>query len=129
HIAVMGRWSTPREAASLTLSQALSMTVVFILFALPGGIQMPTTTVDWIWMVYLAVLCSAAALLIQTWAQAHMDASKAAVIMCSEPLWATFFAILFGGERPSWLFAIGACAILGAMYLVIKPPRPTSVHT
>ncbi|MCL2482210.1 MAG: DMT family transporter, partial [Propionibacteriaceae bacterium] len=41
HIAVMGRWSTPREAASLTLSQALSMTVVFILFALPGGIQMP----------------------------------------------------------------------------------------
>ena len=123
HIAVLGRWSTPSEAAGLTLAQSLSMTVVFIVFALPGGIQFPTGVVDWLWMIYLAILCGAVALLVQTWAQGHLEASKAAVIMCSEPLWATFFAILFGGERPTWLFAIGAAAILSAMYLVIRPPR------
>jgi len=126
HICVLGRWSTPAEATGLTLAQSLSMTVVFILFALPGGIQIPTSTTDWAWMIYLAVLCGAVALLVQTWAQGHLDASKAAVIMCSEPLWATFFAILFGGERPTWLFAIGAAAILSAMYLVIRPPRTHS---
>ena len=123
HIAVLGRWSTPAEAASLTLAQSVSMTLVFILFAVPGGIQLPSTTADWVWMVYLAVMCGAVALLLQTWAQGHMDASKAAVIMCSEPLWATFFAILFGGEHPTWLFALGALTILAAMYLVIRPPR------
>ena len=126
HIAVMGRWSSPREAAGLTIAQSLSMTVIFILFALPGGIQLPHSGVDWIWMIYLAVLCGAVALLLQTWAQGYLEPSKAAVIMCSEPLWATFFAILFGGERPSWLFAVGACAILGAMYLVIRPPSAQS---
>ena len=125
HIAVMGRWSSPSQAAGLTLAQAFSMTVVFIIAAIPDGIQLPSTTTDWIWMVYLSVFCGAAALWIQTWAQAHMDASKAAVIMCSEPLWATFFAILFGGERPNWLFGIGAAAILTAMYLVIRPGQPT----
>ncbi|MDR0285069.1 MAG: DMT family transporter [Propionibacteriaceae bacterium] len=130
HIAVLGRWSNPRDAAGLTLAQAFAMTVVFIVAALPGGITLPPTGIDWAWMAYLAVPCGAVALLVQTWAQGHLDASKAAVIMCSEPLWATFFAILFGGERPNWLFAVGAAAILAAMYLVIRPPgqsRETSL--
>jgi len=126
HIVVLGRWSTPEEAKSLTISQSLSMSVVFIIFALPGGIALPATTVDWAWMIYLAVFCGALTLLLQTWAQGHIEPSKAAVIMCSEPLWATFFAILFASERPGWLFAAGAAAILAAMYVVIRPPGQDS---
>jgi drug/metabolite transporter (DMT)-like permease len=123
HIAMLGRWSTPREAAGLTVSQALSMTVVFLIAALPDGITLPSTGVDWAWMAYLAVVAGAVALLVQTWAQAHLEPSTAAVIMCSEPLWATVFAVWFGGERPTAIFAVGALAILGAMWLVIAPPR------
>jgi len=126
HIAVMGRWSTAREVAGLTLAQSWSMMVIFIIAALPGGISLPSTGTDWAWMIYLSVMVGAVSLLIQTWAQGHMDASKAAVIMCSEPLWATFFAIIFGGERPNWIFAVGAAAILAAMYLVIRPVRPAT---
>jgi len=122
HIVFLGRWSTAEEAAGLTVAQSIAMTAIFIVFALPGGIELPRTTVNWIWMVYLAVFCGAVTLLLQTWAQAHVEPSKAAVIMCSEPLWATFFAILFGGESLTWLFVGGALAILGAMYLVIRPP-------
>jgi len=126
HIAMLGRWSTPAEAAQLTVAQSWSMTVVFIAVAAPDGIVWPADAMDWAWMIYLAVLCGAVALLVQTWAQGHLEPSRAAVIMCSEPLWATFFAILFGGERPTWLFAVGAVAILGAMYLVIRPPGRTN---
>ena len=122
HICFLGRWSTPKDVAGLTLAQGASMTPIFVLFALPGGIQLPTTAVDWAWMIYLATVCGAASIVVQTWAQGHMDATKAAVIMCSEPLWATFFAVLFGGEHLSWMFALGALAILASMYLVIKPP-------
>ena len=102
------------------------MTAIFFVFAAPGGIVVPTTGVDWVWMIYLAVFCGALTLLLQTWAQGHVEASKAAVIMCSEPLWATFFAILFGGESLTWLFAVGAVSILAAMYLVIRPPPGTA---
>jgi len=123
HIVILGRWSSPEETGALTIAQSVSMTVIFILFALPGGIEVPSTTVDWVWMIYLAVFCGALTLLLQTWAQGHMEASKAAVIMCSEPLWATYFAIQFGGERIGWLFAMGALAILAAMYIVVREPR------
>ncbi|MDR2974560.1 MAG: DMT family transporter [Propionibacteriaceae bacterium] len=122
HILLLGRWSTPTKAGPLTCAQGIAMTVVFFIFAVPGGIQVPTTAVNWIWMVYLAVFCGAITLLLQTWAQSHVEPSKAAVIMCSEPLWATLFAMAFGGERPTWLFAIGAAAILAAMALVIRHP-------
>ncbi len=122
HIVALGHWTTEAEAPSLTIAQAVAMTVVFFGVAIPGGVQVPTTATDWLWMVYLAVICGAVALLIQTWAQSHVEASKAAVIMCSEPLWATFFAILFGGEHLTPLFVLGALAILGAMWLVIRPP-------
>jgi len=122
HIVIMGHWSTPAEAAGLTVAQAISMTVVFFIAAIPGGIQLPTSGVNWAWMIYLAVICGALTLLIQTWAQSHVEPSTAAVIMCSEPLWATFFAIIFGGEHLTWIFAVGACAMLVAMYLVVRPP-------
>lgn len=122
HIVLLGRWSTAEEAAGLTVVQTLSMTAVFVIFALPGGIQLPTTAVNWVWMVYLAVFAGAITLLLQTWAQAHIEPSTAAVLMCAEPLWATVFAIWFGGEHLTWLFVGGAIAILGAMYLVIRPP-------
>jgi drug/metabolite transporter (DMT)-like permease len=122
HIICLGRWTSPHEAASLTLVQAITMTVVFFAFAIPGGISLPASAVDWLWMIYLAVFCGALTLLLQTWAQAHVEPSKAAVIMCSEPLWATFFAIAFGGEHPTLAFAGGALAILAAMFLVIRPP-------
>jgi drug/metabolite transporter (DMT)-like permease len=122
HIVFLGRWSKPSDVASLTVAQGLSMTVVFFFFALPDGITLPSTGVNWAWMIYLAVMGGAVSIVVQTWAQGHMEASVAAVIMCSEPLWATFFAMLFGGERPNWLFAVGAAAILISMYLVIKPP-------
>ncbi|MDR2930408.1 MAG: DMT family transporter [Propionibacteriaceae bacterium] len=125
HIIILGRWSTPSQALPLTVAQSIVMTVILFIIAAPDGIQLPDTGEAWIWVVYLAVFCGALTLLLQTWAQSHLEASKAAVIMCSEPLWATFFAIGFGGERPTWLFAIGAASILAAMYLVVRSPAAT----
>ena len=38
----------------------------------------------------------AAALLAQTWAQAHLPATRSAIIMSMEPVFAAFFAVLLG---------------------------------
>ena len=125
HIALLGHWSTPGNAGSLTVTQAVAMTVVFWVAALPGGVQLPQGPVPWLWMLYLATFCGAAAIFLQTWAQGYVPATRASVIMCSEPLWATFFAILFGGEGLTIRFVIGAAAILAAMYVVIRAPGRT----
>jgi drug/metabolite transporter (DMT)-like permease len=124
HIVFLGRWSKPSDAGALTVVQAITMTLVFIVAALPGGIGWPQTTSAWLWIVYLAIPCGAVALLAQTWAQGYVPPTKASVIMCSEPLWATVFAIAFGGERLTGQFVLGAVAVLAAMYVVIKGPPP-----
>jgi drug/metabolite transporter (DMT)-like permease len=74
-------------------------------------------------MIYLAVAAGAVTMLLQTWAQAQVDASRAAVIMAMEPVWAAGFAVALGGESLSPRMIFGGLAILSAMYLVELAPR------
>ena len=74
-------------------------------------------------MIYLALIAGALTMLLQTWAQARVEASRAAVIMAMEPVWAAAFAVAFGGESLTGRMIIGGGAILAAMYLVELAPR------
>ena len=74
-------------------------------------------------MIYLAVVAGSVTMLAQTWAQAHLEASRAAVIMAMEPVWAAGFAVGLGGETLTARMIIGGLAILSAMYLVELAPR------
>jgi drug/metabolite transporter (DMT)-like permease len=123
HIIAMGRLSTAATAMSLTLVQMLVITAMCTVAALPGGIQVPSSSRDWVIVVYLAVVAGALAMFLQTWAQAHIEASRAAVIMAMEPVWAAAFAVALGGELITVRMVIGGVAILGAMYLVELAPR------
>ena len=60
------------------------------------GIQLPTSGTDWLIVIYLAVVAGAMTMVLQTWAQARIDPSRAAVVMAMEPVWA---AGLRGGPR------------------------------
>ena len=77
-------------------------------------------------MVYLAVIAGAMTMVLQSWAQARMDASRAAVIMAMEPVWAAGFAVALGGEMITVRMIIGGLAILAAMYLVEVGPAASS---
>ena len=55
-------------------------------------------TADWLSIVYMALFAGAAALLGQTWAQAHLPPTRTAIIMSMEPVFAALFAVLLGGE-------------------------------
>ena len=74
-------------------------------------------------MVYLAVLAGAVTMVLQTWAQARVEPTRAAVIMAMEPVWAAGFAVALGGESITVRMIIGGLAILAAMYLVELAPR------
>lgn len=123
HIVGLGVWSSARSAIGLTVVQLLTITVVCGAAAAPGGIALPQTGADWFALVYMALVAGAAALVVQTWAQAHLSATRAAIIMTMEPVWAGFFAVLLGGERLGLRVVLGGGLVLAAMYLVELGPR------
>ena len=123
HIIAVGRWSTTGNVISLTLVQMLVITAVCAIAAASDGIHVPQTGKDWIIIIYLAVIAGALTMFLQTWAQARVEPTRAAVIMSMEPVWAAAFAVALGGESLSWRMVAGGVAILGAMYLVELAPR------
>jgi len=123
HIVALSRLSDGTDALSLSVVQMVVITICCTLVALPGGITLPDSRTDWLIVIYLAVIAGALTMFAQTWAQARIDASRAAVIMALEPVWAAFFAVTLGGESITVRMIIGGLAILGAIYLVELAPR------
>jgi drug/metabolite transporter (DMT)-like permease len=128
HIVALGRFSAPETTLSLSLVQLIVITLVSAVAALwptagtGGGIQLPNNAGDWLIVLYLALVASALTMVLQTWAQAHIEPSRAAVIMAMEPVWAAAFAVALGGEIITLRMIIGGLAIVSAMYLVERPP-------
>ena len=52
------------------------------------GLQLPATGRDWLLVAYLSLVAGALIMVLQTWAQARIDPTRAAVIMAMEPVWA-----------------------------------------
>jgi len=127
HIVALGRFSTPETTLSLSLVQLIVITLVSAIAALwptagtGGGIQLPNNAGDWLIVLHLALVASALTMVLQTWAQAHIEPSRAAVIMAMEPVWAAAFAVALGGETITLRMIIGGLAIVSAMYLIERP--------
>jgi drug/metabolite transporter (DMT)-like permease len=92
--------------------------VLCVVGALPGGIVLPSTPGHWASVLYMVVFASILALWVQTWAQAHMPATRAAIVMTLEPVFAAFFAVTLGDETATWRMILGGALVLTAMYAV-----------
>jgi drug/metabolite transporter (DMT)-like permease len=123
HIVGLGAWSRPADAIGMTILQVIVIAVICTIAAAPGGIVLPERTGDWVSVVYMALFAGAAALLGQTWAQAHLPPTRAAIIMSMEPVFAAFFAVLFGEDALTSRMALGGAMVLTAMLVVELVPR------
>ena len=123
HIVGLGAWSTPSDALGMSILQLLVIAVICLVATAPDGIVLPDRTSDWISILYMALFAGAAALLGQTWAQAHLPPTRSAIIMSMEPVFAAFFAVLLGGESVTSRMAIGGVMVLTAMLVVELVPR------
>lgn len=124
HILALGRWSTPARAVGLSTVQAAVIALVALVGALPGGITLPATGHQWVSVLYMALVAGALALWAQTWAQAHLTSTRAAIVMAMEPVFAAFFAVWLGGESLTARMLLGGALVLAAMYLVeLRGPR------
>lgn len=126
HIVGLGAWSRPSDALGLTILQVGVIAAICLVVALVGGepgVVLPANGGDWMSVLYMALIPGAAAMLAQTWAQAHLPATRSAIIMSSEPVFATFFAVLLGGEELAPRMLLGGALVLTAMIVTELVPR------
>ncbi|MFZ5850656.1 MAG: DMT family transporter [Actinomycetota bacterium] len=122
HIVGLGEWSPRHDAYPLAVVQLGTVMVLTGLAAAPGGLALPPDGAAWAAVGVTAVLATAAGFLGQTWAQARIPPTRAAVVLTLEPVFAGLFAVL-AGERLGWRTLAGGGLVLAAMYLVELGPR------
>ena len=123
HIVGLGAWSRPGHAFALSTVQMLMIAAVCMLATWPHGPALPPDGKAWLAVVYMALAAGAGAMLVQTWAQAHISAARAAIVMTTEPVFAAGFAVALGGEGLTWRMVAGGLLVLAAMYVVELAPR------
>ena len=120
HIISLGKWSSGRDAYAMTVVQLATCTAMTGLASVAeGGYSPPPDWGVWATVVFTAVVCTAAAFMVQTWSQAHMSTTKVAVILTMEVVFAAVFAILFGGESLTLQTAVGGILVLIAMFVIV----------
>jgi drug/metabolite transporter (DMT)-like permease len=123
HIVALGQWSAGRDVYAMTTVQLFAVTVLTGGFAFAEGYQVPPDYGVWAVVLFTAIVCTAFGFIVQTWAQAHIDSTKVAVILTLEVVFAALFAITIGRETMTIQVALGGVILLTAMYLiVIKDP-------
>jgi len=122
HIVGLGEWSRRHDAYALAVVQLAVVAAGCLLGALPGGLAMPPGGDVWLALAVTAVLATSVAFVVQTWAQAHLSATRAAVVMTMEPVFAGLFAAA-AGEAFGPRKLTGSALILIAMLAVEVGPR------
>ena len=73
-------------------------------------------------LLYMGICATNIATLTQNYGQRHLSSSKAAIVFASEPLFATFFAVL-GNETLNLQIIIGGILIIAGILLSIEKPK------
>ncbi|MEN9342685.1 MAG: hypothetical protein RIR24_272 [Actinomycetota bacterium] len=123
HIVGLGKWSPGRDAYALTVVQLAVAGLVCWIGAIGDGYQAPPTDDVWFAVVFTAVLATALAFLVQTWAQGIMDASRVAIILTSEVVFAAAISVAVGQEVLTLKTLLGGALMVTAMLLVEWPSR------
>jgi drug/metabolite transporter (DMT)-like permease len=123
HIVGLGSWSPGRDAYALTVVQLATSAVVCWIGALVDGYQPPPSGDVWFAVLFTAVLATALAFFVQTWAQGIMDASRVAIILTSEVVFAAAISVAVGQETLTLKVLAGGVLMVAAMLLVEWPSK------
>jgi drug/metabolite transporter (DMT)-like permease len=119
HVALVGRLTSGRHVRPLQLTTVQTL-VGAALFGVAASTQMPTLAhIDlrtWSVLIYLALFCSVFAFLAQTWAVQRTSASRASLLLGTEPIWAVAAGIFLGRENLTAIAAIGAVLVIAGTF-------------
>jgi drug/metabolite transporter (DMT)-like permease len=115
HVSLVGRLTSGRDVRpmQITTVQTVVGTVVFLFASIN---TLPTLAhagaLTWFQLVYLALLCSVFAFVAQTWAVRHTSASRASLLLGTEPVWAVAVGVGLGGDGFTAATGAGAALML-----------------
>lgn len=121
HILLLSRWSKDFDAYTLTFVQLATCAVVSEVPASLNGFVAPPDTQVWAVVVFTAVFATFFAFVIQTWAQARISATKVAVILTMEVVFAALFSVALGAEPLTLRILLGGSMVLVAMIMIVQP--------
>jgi drug/metabolite transporter (DMT)-like permease len=107
HIIALSRWSNGLDVYAMTIVQLATCTLMTGVISFAQGYEAP------------AVICTAVAFVVQTWSQAHISATKVAVILTMEVVFAALFAMVFGGETLTVRALAGGVLMMLAMFMIV----------
>ena len=119
HITALSKWSAGRDVYAMTITQLIMCAILTGIASAFEGYSLPPDNGVWGVVIFTAVFATAIAFIVQTWSQAHMSATKVAVILTMEVVFAAIFAIIFAGERLTLQAALGGILVVTAMYLIV----------
>jgi len=121
HVTAQGRLTEGRKVSSLNaiMMQCLVCGLCYLIVD-PVGTYAAATTFglrEWVIMAFLVVFCSVFAFAAQLWAIKKTSASRASLLLSTEPIWAVVIGSAIGGELLGWVGYVGAAVIIGASYV------------
>jgi drug/metabolite transporter (DMT)-like permease len=102
----------------MTLIQSLTCAVIFSALSF-NDMKMAVSNfapAQWYGLLYLSLLCGLFSFLANLWAIRRTSASRAGLLLSTEPIWAVVVGITVGGESLAALGVVGALLILGSTF-------------
>ncbi len=119
HIVTLGQWSNGLDVYAMTIVQLATCTLMTGTLSFTQGYDLPINLSGWLVVFYTAIFATALAFVVQTWSQAHMSATKVAVILTMEVVFAAIFALALGGESLTVKALFGGLMVLTAMFMIV----------
>jgi drug/metabolite transporter (DMT)-like permease len=119
HIIALSKWSNGLDVYAMTIVQLATCALATGFISLIQGYEAPPDSNGWYVVLFTAIVCTAVAFVVQTWSQAHMSATKVAVILTMEVVFAALFAVIFGGESLSLRTLFGGVLVFIAMFMIV----------
>jgi len=120
HVTAQGRLTEGKKVSSLNaiMMQCLVCGACYLVVDAPGALAAFTTfnLREWAIMAFLVLFCSVFAFAAQLWAIKKTSASRASLLLSTEPIWAVVVGSAIGGELLGWVGYLGAAVIIAASY-------------
>ena len=120
HFVILGRLTQGKSYSPVNLTTVMVSTSGMIMLLL-NPVEAVNTALNynagnWTSMLFLSLLCTSFAFIGMNWAVKHTSASRASLLLGTEPVWATILAVSVGGELIGFVGALGAVLVIGATY-------------
>ena len=120
HFVILGRLTQGKSYSPVNLTTVMVSTSGMIMLLL-NPVEAVNTALNynagnWTSMLFLSLLCTSFAFIGMNWAVKHTSASRASLLLGTEPVWSTIVATIAGGEIMGPVGIVGTLLILGGTY-------------